>query len=90
VAVFAAFEPQAYKVTKGEITKFDSTPGQTRRGFCAKCGSTLTCESLPEITLTHFHVGAFDHAAQLAPRPKQYFVEERLAWFHNGVAEKGS
>jgi hypothetical protein len=47
--------------------------------LCAKCGSTLTCESLPEITLTHFHVGAFDHGAQLAPRPKQYFVEERLA-----------
>ena len=60
VAVFVAYEPQAYKLTKGEIAKFDSTPRQTRRGFCARCGSTLTCESLPEMTPTHFHVGAFD------------------------------
>ena len=33
VAAFVAYEPKDYKVTKGEITKFDSTPGQTRRRF---------------------------------------------------------
>ena len=77
--VFVAFKPRAYTVTKGEITKFDSSPGKTRRGFCARCGSTLTCESLPEVTSTHFHVGAFDQAAQLQPT-KHYFVEERLPW----------
>ena len=81
VSVFAAFEPKNYRVTKGEITKFDSTPGRTRRGFCARCGSTLTCESLPEIRETHFHVGAFDQAAQLQPT-RQYFSEERLPWLH--------
>ncbi len=88
-AVFAAYEPQAYKITKGEITKFDSSPGKTRRGFCARCGSTLTCESLPVITLTHFHVGAFDQAARLQPK-KQYFVEERVPWLHIGDAEDTS
>jgi hypothetical protein len=81
VSVFVAFEPRAYTVTKGEITKFDSSPGKTRRGFCGRCGSTLTCESLPEVTLTHFHIGAFDQAAQLQPT-KHYFVEERLPWLH--------
>jgi hypothetical protein len=81
VSVFVAFKPQAYTVTKGEITKFDSSPGKTRRGFCARCGSTLTCESLPEVALTHFHVGAFDQPAQLQPT-KHYFVEERLPWLH--------
>jgi hypothetical protein len=83
VSVFVAFEPRAYTVTKGEITKFDSSPGKTRRGFCARCGSTLTCESLPEVTLTHFHIGAFDQAAQLQPT-KHFFVEERLPWLHTG------
>ena len=83
VSVFVAFKPQAYTVTKGEITKFDSSPGKTRRGFCARCGSTLTCESLPEVTLTHFHVGAFDHPEQLQPT-RHYFVEERLPWLHTG------
>ena len=68
VSVFVAFACEAYTVTKGEIAKFDSTPGRTRRGFCARCGSTLTCESLPGPTETHFPVGAFDHAARLQPR----------------------
>ena len=85
VSVFAAFEPKSYRITKGEIAKFDSTPGRTRRGFCARCGSTLTCETLPEIRETHFHVGAFDKAASLQPT-KQYFSEERLPWLHTGEA----
>ena len=82
-SVFVAFEPRAYTVTKGEISKFDSSPGKTRRGFCGRCGSTLTCESLHEVTLPHFHIGAFDQAAQLQPT-KHYFVEERLPWLHTG------
>jgi hypothetical protein len=80
-SVFVAFEREAYKVTEGEITKFDSSPGRTRRGFCARCGSTLTCETLPQIMETHFHVGAFDQAALLQPT-KHYFSEERLPWLH--------
>jgi len=31
--------------------------------------------------LTHFHIGAFDQAAQLQ-LTKHYFVEERLPWLH--------
>jgi hypothetical protein len=70
VSVFVAFERSAYTVTKGEITKFNSSP-RTRRGFCAQCGSTLTCESERLPTETHFHVGAFDQAAEFKPtRPK--------------------
>jgi hypothetical protein len=81
VSVFAAFDCNAYEVTKGNIAKFDSTPGKTRRGFCSKCGSTLTCESLPRLTETHFHVGAFDDPARLLPT-RHYFPEERLPWLH--------
>ena len=79
VSVFVAFEHQAYTVTRGEITKFDSSPGKTRRGFCANCGSTLTCESLPLSTVTHFHVGAFDRAAELRPT-RHVFPAEHLPW----------
>jgi hypothetical protein len=42
---------------QGEIAKSDSTPRTTRRGFCAWCGSTLTCESARLPTETHFYVG---------------------------------
>jgi hypothetical protein len=80
VSVFAAFERDAYVVIQGEITKFSSSPG-VWRGFCARCGSTLTCESERRPTETHFHVGAIDQAARLQPT-RHIFPEERLPWLH--------
>ena len=79
VSVFVAFGRDAYTVIEGEITKFNSSPGRLR-GFCARCGSTLTCEgeSAPEV---HFHIGAFDEAAQLEPT-RHIFPQERLPWLH--------
>ena len=68
-------------VSKGEITKFDSTPGKTRRGFFGRCGSTLTCESLPGPMVTHFHIGAFDEASRFRPTGS-FFGEERLPWLN--------
>lgn len=82
VSVFAAFEHSAYRVTKGEIRKFDSTPGRTRRGFCARCGSTLTCEGAGLPTETQFHVGIFDQPERLQPSSRHVFPEERLPWLH--------
>ena len=76
VSVFAAFARAAHVVTKGEITKLGSLPG-VQRGFCARCGSNLTCESERLPTETHFPVGAFDQAARLRPR-RHIFPEERL------------
>ena len=80
VSVFVAFKRDAYVVTQGQITKFNSSPGRWR-GFCARCGSTLTCESERLSTETHFHVGAFRDAAQLQPT-RHIFPEERLPWLH--------
>ena len=82
VSVFAAFERARYVVTKGEITKFSSSPG-VQRGFCAKCASTLTCESERLPKETHFRVGGFDQAARLRPT-RHIFPEERLPWLHLG------
>ena len=79
VSVFVAFERSAYTATKGELTKFNSSPDRWR-GFCARCGSTLTCESECS-TETHFHVGAFDRAA-LFQATRHIFPEERFPWLH--------
>ena len=79
VSVFVAFRRDAYKVTQGEIAKFNSFPGR-RRGFCATCGSTLTCEGESSREM-HFHIGAFDEAAALEPT-RHIFPEERLPWLH--------
>jgi hypothetical protein len=80
-SAFVAFKRDAYVVTEGEITKFNSSPGRLR-GFCARCGSTMTCEGegLPEI---QFHIGTFTYedASRLRPT-KQFFPEERLPWVH--------
>jgi hypothetical protein len=80
VSVFVAFRRDAYQVTKGEITKFNSSPGRWR-GFCARCGSTLTCEGEPLTSETHFHIGAIDQAARFRPT-RHIFPEERLPWLH--------
>ena len=77
-AAFASFSVDNVAMIQGEITKFQSSPG-TRRGFCSRCGSTLTCESTMAPGETHFHIGAFDRAADLAPT-SDYFAEERLPW----------
>src|SRR5712671_337486 len=34
-SVFVAYEHSKYIITRGDIAKFDSSPGRTTRGFCA-------------------------------------------------------
>jgi hypothetical protein len=80
VSVFAGFENGAVTITEGTITTFKSSPGTTR-GFCARCGSTLTCATVHLATETHYHIGAFERAADLAPK-RHLFANERLPWLH--------
>lgn len=82
MSVFVAFLDEAVSVTRGEIARFPSSPG-VLRGFCAACGSTLTCANAGWPGETHYHVGAFDDPEQLAPTGDIY-PEERLAWLHIG------
>jgi hypothetical protein len=81
-----AFESGAVEVTRGAISKFPSSPG-TVRGFCATCGSTLTCEGCVRPDELHIHVGAFDRAAELAPSFHIY-PEERLPWLRLAEASE--
>jgi hypothetical protein len=78
--VFVSFENDAVTVKKGAIAKYSSSPG-VERGFCARCGSTLTCANSRLSTETHYYVGAFERAAELTPKG-QFFADERLPWFH--------
>jgi hypothetical protein len=78
VSVFVAFAHADVAATRGAISKFLSSPG-TRRGFCAECGSTLTCEGDARPDELHIHIGAFDEAAALQPTFHIY-PEERLPW----------
>ena len=53
---------------------------RVERGFCALCGSTLTCSNEKLPNETHFHIGAFERAAELTPAG-ELFKDERLPWF---------
>ncbi|WP_421937378.1 GFA family protein [Phenylobacterium sp.] len=78
VSVFVAFPEAEVETTHGAVATFRSSPG-TVRGFCATCGSTLTCQGDARPGELHIHVGAFDDAPALAPSFHIY-PEERLPW----------
>jgi hypothetical protein len=77
-SVFVSFPESAITMTSGVITLFTSSPG-VERGFCARCGSTLTCSNEKLPNETHFHIGAFERAAELTPTG-ELFAGERLPW----------
>ncbi|NJO32305.1 MAG: GFA family protein [Rhodospirillales bacterium] len=63
-SVFISFPNDAVTVTHGAIAKYASSPG-VERGFCGRCGSTLTCTNPKLPNETHFHIGAFERAPNL-------------------------
>lgn len=79
-SVFVSFADDAVTILSGEIAKFMSSPG-VERGFCSRCGSTLTCSNPKLSGETHLHIGAFDRASELTPTG-EFFADERLPWFN--------
>jgi hypothetical protein len=77
-SVFVSFPNEAVTITGGSVTMYNSSPG-VERGFCARCGSTLTCSNEKLPNEIHFHVGAFERAAELTPTG-ELFAGERLPW----------
>ena len=78
VSAYAGFEAAKVRFSGGALSTFESSPG-VRRGFCARCGSTLTYEGDRWPGEVHLHVGAFDDPAALAPTGHA-FADERLPW----------
>jgi hypothetical protein len=86
-SVFVSFADDAVTVTHGVIAKYTSSPG-VERGFCSRCGSTLTCSNAKLPNETHFHIGALERAAELTPTGG-FFSEERLPWSDQGSSALG-
>jgi hypothetical protein len=80
VSVFLDCKRDVVEFTQGEPALYESSPG-VRRGFCARCGSTLTYETDALPDEIHIHVGAMDRPQDFAPHGKPSFPEERLPWF---------
>ncbi len=85
--------PENFEVTKGKITEYESSPG-TRRGFCGKCGSSLTFggDGWNDISIT---IASLDDPNAITP-VSQVFLRERLHWIsidegmrnHDGFPEE--
>jgi len=76
---WAAFPEDAFTVTKGDITTFNSS-GKTIRGFCAKCGTGISYRNedfLPGIV--DIQSVTLDDPDSLAPTA-HIQTAERLAW----------
>ena len=59
VSAFAGYEREKVTVTGEAFARFASSPG-VQRGFCSRCGSTLSYEGERWPTEFHVHVGAFE------------------------------
>ena len=77
---WAIFDEDKVEIVSGTPAVFESSPG-VERGFCAQCGSTLTCANVRLPTEKHYYVGAFERAAELKPTG-EFFPGERLPWLH--------
>jgi hypothetical protein len=78
-SVFVSFADVQVTMLAGEIAKYESSPG-VERGFCAKCGSTMTCSNPKLPNETHFHIGVFERAGELVPSA-ELFGNEKMPWF---------
>jgi len=80
VSAFAGFEAAQVRFVKGTLARFESSKG-VQRGFCGRCGSTLSYEGERWSTEIHLHIGAFDDPEPFAPKGHA-FADERLSWLH--------
>lgn len=69
--------PDKFTVTRGVIAEHESSPG-TRRGFCSKCGTSLTFggDSWNDIAIT---IASLDDPHAITPQ-SNVFLRERLHW----------
>jgi hypothetical protein len=82
VSAYAGFERDKVCFTRGAPAYFTSSPG-VRRGFCSRCGSTLSYEGDRWPNELHLHIGTFNDPSAFVPTG-QAFAEERLPWLHLG------
>ena len=67
-----------FRLTRGELAVFSSSQS-VERGFCAKCGTPLTFDT---VTAAHLNVvlGSLDDPAAVQPEV-QYGTESKMPWF---------
>jgi len=69
-----------YEEFKGRRTIYESSPG-VRRGFCERCGTSLTFEGAPWPDEVHIFTATLDDPAVIPPTVHT-MMADNIAWFH--------
>lgn len=75
---WAIFLEEAFEITRGELAVYASSPG-VERGFCARCGTSLTYARANRPGLFDITTASLDDPGAFPPS-KEIWVEERLSW----------
>ncbi len=75
VAAMLVLEPDKVRFTLGSLSVYNSSPG-VERGFCSRCGTSLTWQGHGLISL---HIGTLDDPDEHAPT-LHWRYEERSPW----------
>lgn len=75
---WAIFPEKDVEITDGELAVHSSSPG-VERGFCARCGTSLTYRRADRPGLFDVTTASLDDPEAFPPT-KEIWVEERLNW----------
>ena len=80
VVTFVVFERDRVKFTKGDRKIYNSSPG-VERGFCSKCGTSLTWEGeYMGRSIIDLHISTLDNPDAYVPTV-HWRHSERIDWF---------
>jgi hypothetical protein len=75
---WAVFPADAFELTKGEPSRYRSSP-QVVRTFCGRCGTPLTYQHESRADAIDVTTASLDEPDRFAPR-FEIWVEEKIAW----------
>jgi hypothetical protein len=87
VIAWAGFPSAKFEVLAGTLTIYESSPG-VRRGFCGRCGTTLTYQKDPAVLPgfqddVYISTRSLDEPGAYSPY-EHVFHGERVAWLEMG------
>jgi hypothetical protein len=75
---WAIFRAEDFAFTTGEPTTYESSPG-VERGFCARCGTSLTYASADRSDVADVTAATFDDPDAFAP-DREIWLDDKVAW----------
>jgi len=77
VVTWIGVKPENFEVTSGEVSYCETSPG-AKRGFCGRCGSslTMTAEGFTDVAVT---AGSLDDP-EVAKPESNVFLDHKPSW----------